>query len=206
MTRTKTNIKITRTLRALALVVCMTFGTAVSAQAGFEPNTDYSAAMVQAALNADHEAGRAAEQDRNEKIESLGLDVDIFSYDEMLLLAQLIQTEAGSAWLPQEWRMAVGEVVLNRIDSPEFPNSMEEVIFQPGQYSAACEDWFSVLVPYDYCLTAAVSILSGERILGDSSVVFQSGVVHGGGVHTEFYDHMYGSTYFSYSANRHLYS
>ena len=65
------------------------------------------------------------------------LDEPYIAYDDLVLLAQVIHTEAGSAWLPDEWRLAVGEVVLNRVASPEFPDTLEEVVFQPGQYSAA---------------------------------------------------------------------
>ena len=48
-------------------------------------------------------------------------------------------TEAGSAWLSMEWKMAVGEVLLNRVASPEFPDTLAGCAFQPGQYTAADE-------------------------------------------------------------------
>src|SRR5699024_912548 len=113
-------------------------------------------------------------------------------------------TEAGSAWLPDEWRMAVGEVVLNRVASPEFPDTLEEVVFQPGQYSAADRDWFEVLIPFRPCLEAALRLLGGERVIGDASVVFQSGGLQGG-VALELYDSVYGSTYFCYTNHPELY-
>lgn len=59
----------------------------------------------------------------------------------------MIHTEAGSAWLSMEWKMAVGEVLLNRVASPEFPDTLAGCAFQPGQYTAADEDWFEVLLP-----------------------------------------------------------
>ncbi|MDD3653606.1 MAG: LysM peptidoglycan-binding domain-containing protein [Desulfotomaculaceae bacterium] len=44
------------------------------------------------------------------------------------ILARLITAEAEGE--PYEGKVAVGAVVLNRIDSPEFPNSIPEVIYQ----------------------------------------------------------------------------
>lgn len=49
------------------------------------------------------------------------------------LLAQLIEAEAGNQDL--HGRRLVGDVVLNRVRSPRFPNTIEEVIFQRGQFA-----------------------------------------------------------------------
>lgn len=97
----------------------------------------------------------------------------------------MIHTEAGSAWLSMEWKMAVGEVLLNRVASPEFPDTLAGCAFQPGQYTAADEDWFEVLLPFRDCVEAAFRLLSGERVLNDPTVVFQSGGKQGSGVALE---------------------
>ena len=52
---------------------------------------------------------------------------------EMELLAQLVEAEAGNQ--PFEGKCLVVDVVLNRVESSEWPNTIEEVIFQPGQFS-----------------------------------------------------------------------
>ena len=155
-------------------------------------------------LNGERERGLLYQRLRNAKIDALELDAPYIAYDDLVLLAQVIHTEAGSAWLPDEWRMAVGEVVLNRVASPEFPDTLEEVVFQPGQYSAADRDWFEVLIPFRPCLEAALRLLGGERVIGDASVVFQSGGLQGG-VALELYDSVYGSTYFCYTNHPELY-
>ena len=49
------------------------------------------------------------------------------------ILAQLVEAEAGNQGLLG--RKLVADVVLNRIDSDIFPNSLEEVIFQDGQFT-----------------------------------------------------------------------
>ena len=177
----------------------------VPTHADFDPYVDYSEAMIEAAISGDDEAGMLAQSCRNEKIEALELDEPRFEYKDLLLLSRLIHTEAGSAWLPEVWRMAVGEVVLNRVASPEFPDTLEECIFQPGQYSAADEKYFEILTPYRWCVASACHLLRGERVLDEPSVVFQSGGTQGSGVFLELNDSVYGSTYFCVSGNPELY-
>lgn len=54
---------------------------------------------------------------------------------EVKLLAALIYCEAGNQ--PYEGMVAVGAVVLNRMESRRFPNSLEGVIYQRGQFTPA---------------------------------------------------------------------
>ncbi len=51
---------------------------------------------------------------------------------DMELLAQLVEAEAGNQCL--EGKVLVAEVVLNRVASDKFPNTVEEVIFQDRQF------------------------------------------------------------------------
>lgn len=51
----------------------------------------------------------------------------------VLELSQLVQAEAGNQ---NEMGMRlVADVVLNRVDSPDFPNTIHDVIYQDGQFS-----------------------------------------------------------------------
>lgn len=54
-------------------------------------------------------------------------------FDEMEMIAQLIMAEAGNQDLAG--KRYVVDVVLNRVDSDDFPNTVEEVIFQKNQFS-----------------------------------------------------------------------
>ena len=54
------------------------------------------------------------------------------SVDETTLLAAIIQCEAGNE--PYEGQVAVGAVVLNRMRSSRWPNSISGVIYQRGQF------------------------------------------------------------------------
>lgn len=54
---------------------------------------------------------------------------------DIQLLAALIYCEAGNQ--PYDGKVAVGAVVLNRMESRRFPNSLEGVIYQRGQFTPA---------------------------------------------------------------------
>lgn len=57
------------------------------------------------------------------------------SVDDVTLLAALIQCEAGNE--SYEGQLAVGAVVMNRVKSGRYPNSIYEVIYQSGQFPPA---------------------------------------------------------------------
>ncbi|NCB51745.1 MAG: cell wall hydrolase [Clostridia bacterium] len=186
---------------AIALIFLISTG----ARADFEPEKDYSLAMIDAAESGDTEAGIEAELMRNEKIDALGIDEQKMSFNDLLLLARVIHSEAGSEWLSDEWKMAVGEVLLNRVASPEFPDTIEECVYQAGQYGGAGESWYENLIPYRSCVVAAKRLLSGERVLDEPSVVFQSNGPQGSGVFREYCDAYFGTTYLCYSTHPELY-
>lgn len=52
---------------------------------------------------------------------------------QMELLAQLCMAEAGNQGL--DGMRYVADVVLNRVDDPRFPDTVEEVIYQTGQFA-----------------------------------------------------------------------
>ncbi len=65
------------------------------------------------------------------------LSVTKYSVEEIEMLAKLINGEArGESF---EGKVAVAAVTVNRVSSSEFPNSIEEVIFQSGAYTAVSD-------------------------------------------------------------------
>ena len=72
--------------------------------------------------------------DSGEHTEVLNVE-HLIDESKVYMLAHLIGGEAGADWCSDELQLAVGSVVLNRIASDKFPNDMESVIFQQGQYS-----------------------------------------------------------------------
>ena len=173
--------------------------------AGFALHTDYLTKMVQACTTGDYAAGEAAQKKRDLKIRTLGIAQKSLVFDELYWLSKIMYAEAGSRWLPDEWKMSVGEVVLNRVASFEFPNTIYDVIMQKGQYYGSGSSYFRKLKPDTTCAWLAVRLLQGERVLGHPAVVFQANFKQGSGVHASYYDKTLGWTYFCYSSRKHLY-
>ncbi len=191
--------------RFFAAFICLALALCQGAGAVYAPEEDYMQLMMDSVCAGDREAGEAAKTSRDEKLAALDLDYPAVDYTELELLSKIIEAEAGSVWLSQEWKMAVGEVVLNRIASPEFPDTMLEVIEQPGQYYGKGSSFFASLRPSPDSVLAAKRLLEGERILCDPSVVFQANFVLGSGVHTTLHDPKLGYTYLCYSSYPELY-
>ena len=190
--------------RVLILLVLVTL-IAVPTSADYDPETDYMALMMQAAQTGDVAAGETAAVRRAEKITAQELEYTPVDFEELYLLSKIIYAEAGSVWLPMDWKMAVGEVVLNRMASPEFPDSMREVLEQPGQYYGKNSRYFNNLKPSAECVEAAKRLLEGARVLGQPAVVFQSNYRLGSGVYLELKDKYLGSTYLCWSSFPELY-
>ena len=82
--------------------------------------------------------------------------------DEVLLLAALIQCEAGGE--KYEGKVAVGAVVLNRVRSSRYPNTITEVIYSPGQFTPAGNGKVAAVLangPKESCIEAAQEALNG---------------------------------------------
>lgn len=76
------------------------------------------------------------------------------------LLAKMIQAEAEGE--PYIGKIAVGAVIVNRLKSPDFPNSITDIIYQPGQFSPVADGRFAGINNImEDCLSAAKLALSG---------------------------------------------
>ena len=169
-----------------------------------EPYEDIMAIMISAVVAGDTAAGIDAGRRRSEKIAEQGLDNVDIDFNELNLLSKIMYAEAGSYWLSDEIKLGVGEVVLNRVASPEFPDTMLEVLEQPGQYYGKNSWYFNNIRPDERCVKLALRLLEGERNF-ESSVVFQANFRQGSGVHASFFDQHLGWTYFCYSSRPELY-
>lgn len=70
--------------------------------------------------------------------------VNEFTYDDAQLLMRIAQSEAGNQGEDGMW--LVMSVVLNRVDSSEFPNSIKDVIYQAHQFSSVSDGHFDEAV------------------------------------------------------------
>lgn len=91
------------------------------------------------------------------------------SASEQELLAALIFCEAGNQ--PYDGQVAVGAVVMNRVRSGSFPDTITDVIYQSGQFTPAMTGWLdSVLASDGYtdsAMQAAADALAGSNPIGD---------------------------------------
>ena len=62
---------------------------------------------------------------------------NIFTESEISLLARIISAESRGE--PYEGQVAVGAVILNRIDHPSFPNTLAGVIYQPSAFTCVTD-------------------------------------------------------------------
>lgn len=91
------------------------------------------------------------------------------SQGDVYLLARLISAEArGEPYIGQ---VAVGAVVLNRVEHPSFPNSMSGVIYQSGAFSCLYDGQFDQPVA-DSAYRAAREALAGSDPTGGAIYYF----------------------------------
>ena len=95
--------------------------------------------------------------------------------DDTNLLAALIYCEAGNQ--SYEGMVAVGAVVMNRVASASFPNTISDVIYQGGQFTPASSGALSSALANGVpstCYDAAVAALNGENPVG-GALYFNTG-------------------------------
>ena len=103
------------------------------------------------------------------------------SGSEKDLLAALIYCEAGGESYTAQ--VAVGSVVMNRIHSSSFPNSLTGVIYQSGQFSPAASGKLALVLENgfatDSCKRAAARVLNGGITGNWLFFCFNTGAVNG---------------------------
>ena len=98
---------------------------------------------------------------------SLSTTISKIASEDLQLLAKITYAEAGNQTLEQQ--LAVAATILNRVESESFPNTIQEVISQKGQFSsvkggtvmAFGEPVAFAEVP-ESCVQAAERALAGE--------------------------------------------
>lgn len=92
-----------------------------------------------------------------------------FGAGDRKLLANLIYCEAGGE--PYEGQLAVGSVVINRVLSAKFPDSVIGVIYQKKQFSPVASGRLELALTYDKatenCYKAADAAMSGVTNVGN---------------------------------------
>lgn len=91
------------------------------------------------------------------------------SESDFNLLARLVEAEAGIE--PFEGKIAVANVILNRVESDQFPNTIHDVIYEAGQFQPVRNGHINK-VPSEDSIEATKRALSVNRSLGGNSLYF----------------------------------
>lgn len=98
---------------------------------------------------------------------------------ELDLLAAIIECEAGGE--SHTGKVAVGAVIMNRVRSGQFPNSITDVVYQSGQFSPVASGKLSSVLARGArsdCYQAAQDALNGSNPIG-GALYFNSGTGKG---------------------------
>lgn len=115
------------------------------------------------AEEAEKERKAAAKKKEIEKTKNAAMAA---AQDETVLLAALCQYEAGGSY---EGALAVANIVLNRVRSGRYPNTIRDVIYAKGQFGRARSgalDKYLVKGPSAACMRAAQDALAGVNNIG----------------------------------------
>ena len=115
-----------------------------------------------------------------------------YSDDDVWYLSRVIQAESG--YCQREMMEGVGSVVLNRVADDRFPDSIPEVIQQPGQYSTL--SWLSSQTPTEEVMDVTIDLLeNGSKF--PPEVVWQANFPQGSGTYQTL-STSYSTMYFCY--------
>ncbi len=126
--------------------------------------------QVETRAKIEEQLRKAAEEEEAKKARTANRGKVPANADETKLLGALIYCEAGNQ--PYEGKVAVGAVVMNRVKSPAYPNTIYSVIYASGQFTPAMSGKVAAAynkgVP-DICLQAAAAAINGETTVGGAT-------------------------------------
>ena len=132
-------------------------------------SVDYGTAITIEEEQAAIAAAKAAEEAAAAKARAVTVQNQAVaaSYDDVTILAALIQCEAGNECY--DGQVAVGAVVCNRVRSGGYPGSVYGVIYQSGQFTPAAGGSVASVAasgPKASCIQAAQAALAGTDNTG----------------------------------------
>lgn len=96
-----------------------------------------------------------------------------YDADTLYWLSRIIYAESGNQLL--EGRIAVGNVVMNRVADPLFPNTIYDVLFQKNQFSPASSGSIN-RTPNEGSVIAAKLVMDGAQVVPTALFFSQAGV------------------------------
>lgn len=89
-----------------------------------------------------------------------------YTEDEIYELAKIIMCEAEGE--SQKCKEYVGQVVLNRVESDKFPDTIHSVIFQNKQFSPTFDGRWEKVEPNEDCYNAAYTVINALEPLTEA--------------------------------------
>lgn len=85
-----------------------------------------------------------------------------YNEDTLYWLSRIINAESGNQVL--DGKIAVGNVVMNRVNSPQFPNNIYDVLYQKNQFSPASSGSLK-RTPNEESVIAAKLVMDGAEVV-----------------------------------------
>lgn len=96
-----------------------------------------------------------------------------YNQEDLFWLSRIIYAESGNQ--PLEGQMAVGNVVMNRVASPAYPNTVQGVLAQKNQFSTYKSGALANRTPNQSSIIAAKLVLDGGEVAEtDGALYFDS--------------------------------
>lgn len=140
--------------------------------------------LLEAEERAKEEAARekaeekAKKESKRSSVKKTKVEAVDASVDDLTLLAAVIEMEAGTHY---KGGVAVGNVVLNRVNSSHYPDSIRGVVYQRGQFPGARNGKLAKILargPKKACYKSAQAALDGVNYAGNRKSFNSKGAVN----------------------------
>lgn len=171
------------------IVHLSTYDEAETQKEATENTTDATESTTENTTEAETEATEPVTEETTEPTE----EVKNYTEDDLFYLAAAVCREAGGE--SEEIQLLVANVIINRVNSSLYPDTIYEVLTQYKQYGTMWKygvsfpDWADDKVK-EQCYSVAERILEGERYCPEN-VLFQAEFKQGSGVYKQFGDDYY---------------
>lgn len=171
------------------IVHLSTYDEAETQKETTENTTDATESTTENTTEAETEVTEPVTEETTEPIEK----VKSYTEDDLFYLAAAVCREAGGE--SEEIQLLVANVIINRVNSSLYPNTIYEVLTEYKQYGTMWKygvsfpNWADKKVK-EQCYSVAQRILEGERYCPEN-VLFQAEFEQGSGVYKQFGDDYY---------------
>ena len=154
-------------------IICLLLATILCLRSAEMSFSDISAAHAYNSILAQYEQYKG----------SLNLQLKAaydYTDEDFWYLSHVIAAECGADWCKDETLFYVGSVVLNRVKSDAFPDTIQAVVMAPGQYAPA--SYLANYEPSERVIEVTTELLELGSVLPEQ-VVYHANFTQGSGVH-----------------------